>query len=95
MESLANALVAEGYPVQFTLLSDLNAADFVGRTAVPIFRDARAGAPSWQQMEPGAVKHDTFVYSRTKERVLFWDASARDFSQWSAEIRAAVVAQGK
>lgn len=95
METLANALVAEGYPVQFALLSDLNAADFVGRTAVPIFRDARAGSPSWQEMERGAVKHDTFVYSRTGERVLFWDASARSFGQWSADLRAAVEAQGK
>jgi hypothetical protein len=81
--------------VQFVLLSDQNATDFAGRTAVPIFRDPAAGRPTWAQMEPGAVKHDTFVYSRAGQRALFWDASARNFSQWSAEIRAAVEAQGK
>jgi hypothetical protein len=88
-------LLAEGYPVQFVLLSDQNATDFNGLTTVPIFRDASPGRVRWAEMQQGAVKHDTFVYSRTGARTLFWDASARNLSNWSKEIRAAVEAMGK
>jgi hypothetical protein len=92
---LSDALVAEGYPVQFALLSDSNATDFVGRAAVPIFRDPSGARTAWSMMEPGAVKHDTFVYDKTGTRTLFWDTSSRDLGQWSANIRAAVEAIGK
>ena len=92
---LSEALIAEGYPVQFVVLSDQNASDYVARTSVPIFREPTAGRPSWGVMEPGAVKHDTFVYARTGERTLFWDASARNLGQWGADIRAAVEAEGQ
>jgi hypothetical protein len=76
------------------LLSDANATDFIGRASVPIIRDPSAGRQAWSAHEPGAVKHDTFVYGRDGKRALFWDASARSLSNWSAEIRAAVEAQG-
>jgi hypothetical protein len=62
---------------------------------VPIFRDPSAGRVAWSMMTAGAVKHDTFVYAKTGERVYVWDASAQDLSTWSADIRAAVVAQGR
>jgi hypothetical protein len=81
--------------VQFALLSDVNAADFVGLASVPTFRDPSAGPAAWCEMAPGAVKHDTFVFSAAGTRSLFWDASMRDLSQWSPEIRAAVEALGK
>lgn len=74
------------------VVSDSNATDFVGRTAVPIFRDPSAGRAAWSLMEPGAVKHDTFVYDQAGARTLFWDASSRSLSNWSAEIRGAVEA---
>lgn len=94
METLAEELVAEGYPVEFVLLSDANAGDFVNRTSRPIFKDSGSGRPAWQEMESGAFKHDTFVYSRTGERTLFWDASANNLGDWQADIRAAVESQG-
>jgi hypothetical protein len=81
--------------VQFVVLSDQNATDFTTRTTVPIFRDASAGRMAWQATQPGATKHDTFVYARTGERTFYWDASATQLSSFSAEIRAAVEAQGK
>jgi hypothetical protein len=81
--------------VQFVVLSDVNATDFIGLTSVPIFRDPMGGRPSWGQMQPGAVKHDTFVYARDGVRALFWDASSKSLDQWEADIRAAVQAQGK
>jgi hypothetical protein len=81
--------------VQFVLLSDQNASDFIGRATVPIFRDPSAGRARWSEMQAGAVKHDTFVYSRTGVRTLFWDVRSRDLAKWSSEIRAAVVAEGK
>ena len=88
-------LVADGYPVQFVVLSDQNATDFVGLTTVPIFRDPSAGRAAWSQMQSGAVKHDTFVFGRDGVRVLFWDASTEDLGAWAADIRASVEAQGK
>lgn len=91
---LSDALVGEGYAVQFVVLSDVNATDFVGRTDVPIFRDPAPGRPTWGQMEPGAVKHDTFVFSKAGVRTLFWDTSSRNLASWSADIRAAVEALG-
>jgi hypothetical protein len=81
--------------VQFVVLSDVNATDFATLVTVPIFRDPSGGRVAWAEMEAGAVKHDTFVFDRTGTRTLFWDASARSFSAWSAEIRAAVVALGR
>jgi hypothetical protein len=92
---LSDALVAEGYPVQFALLSDVNATDFVSRAAVPIFRDPSGNRSAWAMMEPGAYKHDTFVYTKTGMRTLFWDANVRDLAKWSMDIRAAVEALGK
>lgn len=92
---LSDALVAEGYPVQFVLLSDVNATDFIGRAAVPIFRDPSGGTTAWKQTQPGAAKHDTFVYATTGMRTLYWDASAQDLTMWSADIRAEIEALGK
>jgi hypothetical protein len=92
---LSTALVAEGYPVQFVALSDQNATDFVGRTSVPIFRDPSGTRVAWSEMQNGAVKHDTFVFARDGVRVLFWDTSEQNLGMWDANIRAAVVAQGK
>ncbi len=85
----------DGYPAELVVLSDTNASDFVGRTAVPIFRDLSGGRAAWTAMQPGAVKHDTFVYDRSGARTLFWDASSNDLSRWSADIRAAVEAIGR
>jgi len=81
--------------VQFVVLSDTNASDYVGRVDVPIFRDASSGRPAWRMMDPGAVKHDSFVFSKAGVRTLFWDARVRDTGKWMTEIRAEVVALGK
>ncbi len=77
------------------MLSDQNATDFVGRTGVPIFRDPSPGRVAWAEMQSGAVKHDTFVFARDGARVLFWDTSSETLGNWAADLRAAVVAQGK
>jgi hypothetical protein len=77
------------------VLSDVNASDFVGLVDVPLFVDTSAGRDSWKLMEPKAVKHDTFVFSRAHERVLFWDVRTRDLGRWEAEIGDAVRALGK
>lgn len=81
--------------MQFVVLSDVNATDFVTRTGVPIFKDASAGRVAWTEMQRGAAKHDTFVFSRDGVRTLFWDVSERELAKWSAEIRAEVEALGK
>lgn len=81
--------------MQFAILSDQNATDFAGRASAPIFRDPSPGRTAWTEMQSGAVKHDTFVFSRDGVRVLFWDTSAESLGAWAADIRAAVVAQGK
>lgn len=81
--------------MQFVVLSDANATDFNSIVKVPVFAEPGAGLPAWSAMEPGAVKHDTFVYSRTGVRTLVWKASSHSFSAWGADIRAAVVALGQ
>ncbi len=77
------------------MLSDTNATDFVGRTVAPIFRDSSQGRTAWGMMEPGAVKHDTFVYDKAGNRTLFWNVRVEEFANWSADIRAAVEAIGR
>jgi len=77
------------------LLSDVNASDFIGLVTVPIFRDPSAGRVAWREMQAGAAKHDTFVFSTAGIRTLFWDASAHNLAQWSSDIRRAVEALGK
>lgn len=81
--------------MQFVVLADINADDFISRVSVPIFREPTAGRPAWLEMESIARKHDTFVYGPDGLRTLFWDASAHDLQKWSTEIRAAVEAIGR
>jgi hypothetical protein len=88
-------MVGEGYPVQFVVLSDVNAEDFIGRTDVPIFRDPTSGVKAWKEMSSIASKHDTFVFDRTGARILFWDATAHRLADWETDIRGAVEASGK
>jgi hypothetical protein len=88
-------MATEGYDVQFVVLSDVNATDFTTSVSVPIFRDPSGLRAAWTEMEPGAVKHDTFVFGRDGARTLFWDASANSLSAWAADIRAAVEVLGR
>ena len=85
-------MVAEAKPVQFVLLSDVNAADFKTLASVPIFRDPSGARVAWAEMEPGAVKHDTFVFDQAGVRRRFWDASSESFAAWATDIRAEVEA---
>ena len=78
--------------MQFVVLSDSNATWFVGQTSAPIFRDPAAGRPSWTSMQPGTIKHDTFVFNRNAERSLYWKASANSLATLKADIKAAVLA---
>jgi hypothetical protein len=88
-------MAAEGYDVQFVVLSDVNATDYATRVSVPIFRDPSGARAAWAEMEAGAVKHDTFVFGRDGVRTFVWDASARSFSSWGSDLRAAVEALGR
>lgn len=92
---MSDALVAEGYPVQFVTLSDANASDFASLVSMPIFRDPSPDRAAWIEMQAGAVKHDTFVFDKSGVRTLFWDASARNFNELSTDLRAAVEAIGR
>ena len=88
-------MAEEGYAVEFVVLSDANADDFVARITHRIFREDASGKPAWKEMDSGAVKHDTFVYAKNGERLLYWDASSENFGNWADDIRAVVEAQGK
>jgi hypothetical protein len=81
--------------VQFVVLSDQNATDYTSRVSMPIFRDPSPGRAAWIEMQAGAVKHDSFVFDKLGQRTLFWDASARNFNELSADLRAAVEAIGR
>ncbi len=95
LQTLFDDLVSEGYPVEFVVLSDQNATDFVSRISLPIFRDPSPGRAAWVEMQAEAAKHDTFVFDKAGVRTLFWDASTSDFAELSADVRAAVEAIGK
>jgi len=77
------------------VLSDINATDFNALVSVPVFRDPSGTRAAWLEMEPGAVKHDTFVFGRDGMRTRFWDTSSESFASWSADIRAEVEALGR
>jgi len=81
--------------VEFIALSDQNATDYVTRVSFPIFKDPSAGRTAWTEMQAGAFKHDTFVFDKTGTRTLFWDASTKNLSTLSADLRAAVEAIGR
>ncbi|MDB4962393.1 MAG: hypothetical protein JWP01_2392 [Myxococcales bacterium] len=81
--------------MQFVVLSDQNATDFSSLVTMPIFRDPSPGRAAWEEMQPGAVKHDTFVFDKSGVRTLFWDASSESFNQLEPDIRAAVEAIGR
>ena len=91
---LSDELKGQGYDVQFVLLSDSNATDFSTRVSVPIFRDPTGTRDAWNQMEAGALKHDTFVFTRQGVRARYREASA-GLSSWADDVRAEVVALGK
>ena len=78
--------------MQFALLSDINASDFIDRVAVPIFKDPSGDLVAWKQMIPAAAKHDTFVYAPSGMRTLYWDATSEQLADWSGDIRIAVEA---
>ncbi len=78
--------------MQFVLLSDVNASDMVDVTSVPVFRDPSPSRDAWGAMDAEAVKHDTFVYDTNGTRTLYWRVGTRPFSEFSSDIRAAVLA---
>ena len=86
------ALKDEGINVQFVVLSDTGADFFTERTEFPIFEDAGQGQPAWDLMEENARKEDTFIYSKTGERLLFWDLSSENRTNWTADVRAVIEA---
>jgi len=76
---LFNQLKSEGRSVQFVVLSDGNASDFVSRISVPIFRDPNRDG--WRAFRADVVKHDTFVFDAQGKLVLTWRvASGTSFS---------------
>ena len=79
------------------LLSDVNASDFINLASVPLFRDPSPTRSAWLEMAPDAYKHDTFVFSASGLRTLFWDtsSSSRNLSLWSSDIRQEVERLGK
>ena len=89
---LAGDLVQQGIPVQFVVLSDVNATDFNSIVSVPVFRDPEPGRPAWVEMRPEAAKEDSYVFDATGTRTFVWDAAHESFAAWSADLRAAVEA---
>jgi hypothetical protein len=85
-------MVSEGVPVQFIVLSDVNATWFNSYVSVPTFHEPAPGRPAWQLMQPLAGKHDTFVFDASGARTLFWDVNVESFADWATDIRAAVEA---
>jgi predicted ester cyclase len=76
MDSLSDTLVGEGYPVQFVVLSDVNAEDFVGRTDVPIFRDPTSGVQAWKELVAGFLTAFPDIHFTGDERLVDGDRVA-------------------
>ena len=87
-DSLVEELETAGLKANIVLLSDSRADYFVDETStsLPIFQDDGQGKPAWDQMEEDARKHDTFVYSKEGERLLFRDASDSSLENWKSDI---------
>jgi hypothetical protein len=73
------------------VLSDFLAEYFIDIVTMPIFKDPAANHPTWEMMDPGSLKHDTFVYDANGVRTLVWKGNgALDPTRWRSEIAAAV-----
>lgn len=88
-QRLQTTLDAEALDAQIVILGDLNAERFGDKVDLPIFRDDDGNA--WDEMRPGASKHDTFVFGPDGKRTYFWPGSYQgDATRWTADIGAAV-----
>lgn len=81
--------------MQFVAVSDSNASWFLSSPptpalTMPLFRDPSPGRDAWRAFDGNAVKHDTFVFDASGQRVLGWKVSQNSLSQWRATIGAAV-----
>jgi hypothetical protein len=72
--------------VQFVVLSDGNATDFVSRVSMPIFKDSTRA--QWTALRPDVVKHDTFVFDANGQLKFSWRVS--DGTGFATAIGAAV-----
>lgn len=81
---------AEGRTVQFVVVSDSNASDFVTRVTMPIFLDPSPGRAAWLELDPSALKHDTFLFDAQGRRVLTLKLNGALSSTWKADVAAAV-----
>lgn len=75
--------------MQFVVLSDALASDYVGRVTMPIFRDDSASLEHWREMDPLAAKHDTVIYDAAGQRVLYRRAES-GLATWKDDVAAAV-----
>ena len=87
METLAADL---GSDVQFVVLSESGAEDFVSLVSLPIFRDDSFGRTAWFEMSATAQKHDTLVFDADGNQTFYWDVGSNDFFNWEVDIRAAL-----
>ncbi len=88
-QNLQDELTAENLDVQIIILGDPNAEQFASKVSLPIFKDKDKSA--WNEMRPGAYKHDTFVFAPSGERTYFWLGSYQgDATRWRADIGKAV-----
>lgn len=90
-EQLQTTLRGEKRDVEFVVLADAAAEQYVGKIGLRIFKDAEAGRPAWQAMRTGAYKHDTFVFAPNGQRSYFWEGSyTGDAPRWTQQVGEAV-----
>ncbi len=76
--------------MQFVVVSDSNASDFVSRVTMPIFRDPSAGRDAWFAFDPTALKHDTFIFDAQGQRVKTLKLNGGLAATWRSDVAAAV-----
>lgn len=79
--------------MQFVVLADVNAIDFVGRVSMPILRDGSPTRTAWRDLEAAAVKHDTAVFD-AEGRFISFRRGALGLSTWKDDIAAIVRSLG-
>ncbi len=77
--------------MQFVVLSDANASDFVPVLTMPLFRDPSPNRAAWLELDATAYKHDTFVFDAQGRRVLTLKLNGSlNPATWRSDVGAAV-----
>lgn len=72
--------------MQFVVLSNVTAADYVDWVTMPIFKDPTPMRDAWTAFDPAAAKHDTAIFNAAGQAVLFRRVADAGFFSWRDDV---------